>query len=430
MKQRHILNLAFIALLTMVLQSCLKDQEDSFEEPSASRLQELMTQTDGTLQNSEYGWAFDYYPSNTQKYGGYAYALQFKDGMVTARCEISGDKEETSTYKMTSNNGAVLSFDGYNSIIHYFSTPTSQLPSAFDGDFEFAIDSVSEDIVKVHGVKTQNKLVMHKLSMPGKEYIDKVLNMKEGFVPTELDGEVNGKSVHATFKFNNRQITFDQGVSIGNPEQHYMYTDKGISFYQPINLNGIMVQNLAFNENNFKLTGTSVDGETSINLQGKIPADYCHFDDFAGSYSLVYEKGNKNIDVELIPDKANNRYLMKGLNDNYDVVLNYNRTLGTLEMTSQKVGVLNGMQVWFLAWDTSNVTPATEAGMKLKWNKDKEHPVFSFITNDYGYFVTSSFALWQVTASGGNGGQVNDESWYINGEFGMKNMVSLIKKVK
>lgn len=423
MKVRNIFHIAWIAILTLLLQSCLKDQTDDFSEPSAVRLQQLMSQTDATLQNSEYGWAFDYYPNNTQKYGGYAYALQFKDGNVTARCEISGDDEETSTYKMTSDNGAVLSFDGYNSILHYFSTPSSVLPTAFDGDFEFAIDSVSDDLIKVRGVKTQNELVMHKLTMPGKEYINKVVNMKECFVPTEIDGEVNDKPVHANIKFNNRQIVFENG-----DEQHYMYTDKGISFYKPINLNGIEVKELAYNEENSKLTGQSVDGKTQINLQGKLPADYCRFEMFAGSYTLLYENGTKHIDVELVPDKDNNRYIMKGLNDKFDVVLTYNKTLGTLELNSQQVGVINGLQAWFLAWDTNYVSPSTLAGMKLKWNQDNEHPVFNFITNDYGYFTTSSFALWLITASGGNGGEVKDESWFINGEYGMENMVSLIKK--
>lgn len=430
MKLRNIFHITMIAILAMTLQSCLKEQDDCFDEPSATRLQQLMDKTDATLQNSEYGWAFDYFPSKTQKYGGYAYAFQFKNGTVNARCEISGDKEESSTYKMTSNNGAVLSFDGYNSIIHYFSTPTSQLPSAFDGDFEFAIDSVGYDMIKVHGIKTQNELLMRKLTMPGKEYIAKVINMKEGFVPTEIDGEVNGKPVHASLKFNNRQITFDQGTNGTNEEQHYLYTDKGISFYKPVCLNGIQVQELAYNEDNDELTGQSIDGKTDIKLQGKVPDDYCKFGDFAGSYTLVYDKGRKNIDVELVADKENNQYLMKGLNDKFDVVLAYNRTLGTLEMNSQRIGSIDGMQAWLLAWDTSNVTPATEAGMKLKWNQDKESPIYNFVTNDYGYFITNSFALWKINASGGNGGQVTDESWYINGEFGMKNLVSLIKKVK
>ena len=94
MKVRNIFHIAWIAILTLSLQSCLKDQTDDFSEPSAVRLQQLMSQTDATLQNSEYGWAFDYYPSSTQKYGGYAYALQFKGGNVTARCEISGDDED------------------------------------------------------------------------------------------------------------------------------------------------------------------------------------------------------------------------------------------------------------------------------------------------------------------------------------------------
>lgn len=428
MKLRHLFHLAFITVLAFMLQSCLKEQEDSFDTPSATRLQQLMEKTDATLQNSEYGWAFDYYPSSTQKYGGYAYALLFKDGKVSARCEISGDKEETSTYKMTSDNGAVLSFDGYNSILHYFSTPSSTLPSAFEGDFEFAIDSIADNLIRVRGVKTQNNLILHKLTIPGNEYIDKVLNIKEGFVPTEIEGEVNGQTVHATLKFNNRQITFDKGAGDKELEQHYMYTDKGISFYEPVNLNGINIQELTYNESNSELTGYSTDGNTNVKLQGKVPDDYCRFDDFEGFYTLIYNNGSKQIDVELIPDKTNNQYIMKGLSDKFDVVLKYNRTLGTLEMNSQKVGTINGMQAWFLAWDTSNVTPATEAGMKLKWNQDKEQPIYNFVTNDYGYFVTNSFALWQVTASGGNGGQVTDESWFINGEFGMKNLVSLIKK--
>lgn len=186
--------------------------------------------------------------------------------------------------------------------------------------------------------------------------------MKEGFVPTEINGEVNVKPVHASLKFNNRQITFNQGTSYANEEQHYMYTDKGISFYLAVSLNGILVQGLDYNEDNDELTGQSIDGKTDIKLQGKVPNDYFKFGDFAGSDTLVYDKENKTIDVELVADK--------------------------------------------------------------------EKPIYSFVTNDYGYFVINSFALWKITAAGGKGGQVTDESWYINGEFGMKNLVSLIKKIK
>ena len=62
------LNKLFIATLlafsTLAFQSCLKDQEDFFDESSSERMQAVLENTKAVLTSSDNGWIFDYYPDH------------------------------------------------------------------------------------------------------------------------------------------------------------------------------------------------------------------------------------------------------------------------------------------------------------------------------------------------------------------------------
>lgn len=92
-----------------------------FDDSSANRIEASLAQVNEVLLSAKNGWLMKYYPNANQKYGGYNLFLYFSaDGKVTAASDVAGVGERmTSLYSLKQSAGAVLSFDTYNSIIHF-----------------------------------------------------------------------------------------------------------------------------------------------------------------------------------------------------------------------------------------------------------------------------------------------------------------------
>ena len=150
MKTHKYFLIGVMAISSLALSSCLKDQEDVFDGNASERMQTYLSDAQKTLMSSENGWALDYYPDRNQSYGGFAYAIKFTGSSATVSSALLPGVSETSLYKMTTDNGPMLSFDSYNTLMHFFATPSGDNYEAYDGDFEFVIDSVASDLVKIH----------------------------------------------------------------------------------------------------------------------------------------------------------------------------------------------------------------------------------------------------------------------------------------
>lgn len=247
-----------LALPLVLCQSCLKDQEDKFDEPSAIRLQNYLTEVQDTLTNAPYGWALDYYADEERPYGGYAYGVQFTEDESAVSCELGlqGQYAITSLYSMKKDMGAVLSFDTYNSFMHFFATPSYGQYEGMKGDFEFVIDSVGDDVVKTYGKRSQNVMYWHKLNEPISSYLLKVYNNSEAFFLSSVSLSVGGENVLATIDYENRQIEFSS--STGTIATSYCFTDKGIRLYQPITINNVSIWELEYDDTNVSLTADNV----------------------------------------------------------------------------------------------------------------------------------------------------------------------------
>ena len=162
MKKIHILlGIAIMGLLT----SCLKDQEDLFDKPSAQRAEEAIAADYKVLAGAEHGWLMKYYPSPYRSYGGYNVFLKFTaDGKVTCASDIEDPSATAeSNYKIVQSAGIVLSFDTFNDIFHLFSTPDPILGAAGEGwagDYDFEFISVAADKIVLKGKKTGNYATM------------------------------------------------------------------------------------------------------------------------------------------------------------------------------------------------------------------------------------------------------------------------------
>lgn len=132
--------------------SCLFEQKEVFDKTPAERMEGYLSEYQELLESSVDGWVMEYYPDNTLAYGGYVYFLTFNEGEVTVQFQMAADvsKEITSLYKMTPDDGPILSFDTYNAYLHYFATPSSSEYQAKHGDTEFKIMGKSEDESEIY----------------------------------------------------------------------------------------------------------------------------------------------------------------------------------------------------------------------------------------------------------------------------------------
>lgn len=136
----------------LVFTSCLFEQKDIFDKTPAERMEAYLNEYQELLESSADGWIMEYYPESYMSYGGYVYFLTFNEGEVSAQFQMATDvsKPITSLYKMTPDDGPVLSFDTYNEYLHYFANPSSSEYQGKGGDTEFKIMGKSEDESEIY----------------------------------------------------------------------------------------------------------------------------------------------------------------------------------------------------------------------------------------------------------------------------------------
>lgn len=440
MKKINILTLLLIALPALLLQSCLKDQEDVFDEPASNRLQSAVLNAKKVLMSSQNGWVMDYYAGADQQYGGYAYTLKFDTTKVDVSCELVSDTVvESSYYKVTNDEGPVLTFDTYNKLMHFFATPSSSNYEAYHGDFEFVIDEVTDNLITMHGKRNGNKIYLHRLSSTSTEYLAKVNDLTSNFIISSLSGKIDTTNVVGAFDLDNHQLevayrdTADEDVTIA-----YVYTDTGIRLYKPLEIGGKKLSNFTYDTTTRMLTCTDA-GATNVSLNGIVPAGYLDYDKFAGSYILycglynpeTKKYHNDSINVTLTPSGDGSTYKLSGLSSKFDAVMTYSKSTGRFSQTSQMVGTAaNGNQVWMCAWSRASggsLTWASEAGMEIVWNGDYDNMAFTWQSNGYSDLTTDSFILWTLTSSGGSAGALTDTSWGYNNSTRYAYLTKLVK---
>lgn len=412
MKLNKTLLYVLMVLPTLLLQSCLKDQEDVFDTPSSIRMQEVLDNAKKVLTSSEEGWAFDYYPDRYLSYGGYAYTVKFDNQRVTVGSELDPSTLEVSLYKLTNDNGPVLSFDSYNTLMHYFATPSSTHYEGLDGDFEFIIMEVTDDLITLRGKRTGNTMYMRRLTKPATTYIDNVYAICDNIIFSSANGTLGTSEISCAIDVDARQIdiTYMNGGEALVGSGNFIPTETGIHFYTPVELNGATLTDLDYDIDTFTFSDKDSKGN-AIAFVGVVGEDYARYNEFEGKYNLTYDRGT--IEVTLVPDKENNRYLIQGLNENYNVVANYVKSKGYLNITSQKVADDGSLQIWLCGWslDTGgNLTWDTNCGMYLVKDLEAEG-TFNFVTNNYLDTPADSFIVWVLNGSASVG--IASAPWLI-----------------
>ena len=445
MKINKILSVFAAGAMLLSAQSCLKDQKDAFEDLSSIRLQKFVAEARDILVSSESGWIMEYYPGSGQALGGYAYHLKFTETEVEAVSELDPENSYKSLFKITTDNGAVLSFDSYNPVLHYFATPSSSEYQAKGGDFEFSISSVSKDKIGLVGKRSGNHydLYPYKSELSPNDYMKKVVAMAESMRAAIIAGNIGKTPVVGAVDFNSRRIVFTYEEKASAPEAKadepateepvadeivtvevpYMYTDTGLKAYEPTEVAGYTVDVMYYNsENNILTSG-------SVTFKGKLPEDYTSYADFTGEFVLsTTQKGFGPYNVTLTPNETGDGFIMSGLNPNFTLNVGYNKAKGRLTIIGQILGTSTGSNyVMFCPWDASSgyLTWMDGVGMEIyKDVNETEETVWRFADNGIWEDNTcNSFILYEFD---GNGKAIG--SWKNWGEYRYPSFNTLKRK--
>lgn len=251
--------LMLLAIGAMTFQSCVNEEDALFDKSSAERMNDAIADYTELLESSQNGWIMNFYPTEDGLGGGYVFTATFKNGIAGLAMEVglSSSTEEwpagtvvNSLYQVKGEQEALLSFDTYNLLWHFFSEPRGS--SSVDGyynDYEYTFKSVSEDknTIVLKGKKYGNYMELIRLTdMTGPEYIEKVLENEASFV-SRTKIKVGSKEYACTLG----DMYFDcEELDISVP---YCSTPTGVRLYTPVTIDEVTFQELTLNESTFDL---------------------------------------------------------------------------------------------------------------------------------------------------------------------------------
>ena len=439
--------LAAAVLSAFVFSACVKDEDLIFEKSASLRVKEAMDNAQKVLSSASNGWKMYYYPHPDKSYGGYMYALKFTDEQVTVWSTLV-DEPSTSLYKMTNDDGPVLSIDTDNYAFHYFATPSgstknlygeSGLYQAHKGDFEFIVMSATAEEVVLKGKRSGNKIYMYPLNEDPGAFIEKAAKNGEDIFVSSFAGTIDGKEATASLDLGGRQVTLTLAGEEDPVKAPYIVTDTGIRFYKPVTIGPYTLESLDWNNDTQSLLSPS-GAEVNVALKGQLPPGWRAYADLLGDYDLVYNDSGeayysapRTVRVSLVQDEFKKTMLMKGVNDLYDLKVNYDLSSGNIFIMGQIIGTweANGNSIyWAPCYARSNAagTGVTWSGWRstsygMKGYVDDELSeaagtnVFKFTTGPCASAAQpiTGFALIMQTPAGASGGWMSSATysdWY------------------
>lgn len=254
----------------MTATSCLMEEKELFDQTPAERMEAYLDEYRTLLASAEEGWLLQYFPEETQAYGGYTYILEFSKDSVTAYFELADKIAEpvSSLYKMTPDDGPVLTFDTYNENIHFFATPSVSEYEAKHGDYEFRIVGRNADATEIYmkGKRTNNNYTLVKFSGDPVEYLDKVNEVNVAMEAPAYRMVMNSDTTACSISGNVFEFEYNvytpEDTTVVTGTASFCYTPEGADFYAPVEINGTEYTKLVFNAENGTLA--TEDGKITV----------------------------------------------------------------------------------------------------------------------------------------------------------------------
>lgn len=393
---KKIINSILIGTAVLGLSSCsLHDDTELFGEPAAERLEESVAADKTLLESASNGWELHLWTGKDYSGGGYTYFMKFANDKVTVSGDIApADMKTTSSYDVIADQGPVLTVNTYNEIFHYLAEPSMDDDDGEQQDYEFVIMRTTNDSIYLKGKKWGNHMVMTRVaeSTSWKDEITKMQQIDESLMRTFALVEGNDTLGDVSLS-DDRMLTFSDKNGYKNIP--YYVSTTGITLAKPLEVNGKSLQELNYNADDMSLTpnGSTAQG---MKLSVLLPENYMKYGDFAGDYNMTTYWGPSKLALHLVPAGDGKTYLLKGMNDNYDLTLTYDKAAGTLSLNTQQLLDVDGNQLWLCPWnafDSGTFTWATSAGMVISRDISEKGTVLTFETNDYAGLTTDSFIL-------------------------------------
>ena len=252
-----------LGLMVATLPSCLKDDKANFSGSPAARLDEAVKVNKQILESAPNGWSLGYYAGRNYSGPGFTLTLKFKDG----KAYIMGDNKDATTvgvseYDIVKDQGVVLTFPTYNSVIHELAGASQGYPEGLQGDYEFAILEANANFIRLRGKKWKNEMILTPIkNQTQEEFIQKVFTIREGMTTNNYHfilgkdtlsaGEVNVDTRRLTAKINT--VSYDLA---------YNLTDTGLNLSSPIKIGAKEYSSFTWNEADKSFN----NGELSIRL--------------------------------------------------------------------------------------------------------------------------------------------------------------------
>ncbi len=417
MKIKSFLRISLAAALIWGATACQKEVDRVFEDTSAVRMKESLADISEVLTSSEHGWYLEYLLNERLSgatTGGYSMLVKFDGKKVTAWGDAEGSAEPvTSLYKLTTDDGPILSFDSYNRVLHYFSTPSGTGTNAIGqsghyqglgGDFEFMVLKATPDTVLLQGKRGGVEMLMLPLDKEPSEAIANIINTGRDMYVSSFVSEEDMMKVELDLdkRYFSMYVNAGAGdVLIG--EVPFLFTENGIRLpYIPdgsfvdmdLELDPAMLKEVekSYNENR-DLTWNSEDrsltsGETVFH--GIMPEGWLSYEELAGDYTLSFDNSDpyKTVDIKLVPNVYRKSYYLTGLNPLITLEVEYNLASGSLALMGQTIGEEGNYVVWWSPWSRiggGSLWFSTSYGMKTVLNKesyeaDPEHFTLDWVT--------------------------------------------------
>lgn len=387
------------------MQSCLHDEDEVFDTSADQRLQQAVSTNREVLESAQNGWVMHYYTGRNYTGGGYSLLMKFKDGKAQIASDNTGSEVATSSYTITKEQGPVLAFDTYNTVMHSFSAVSISDVDGDQGDDEFIIQKISQDkdTIWVEGHKWGNKMEMTRLpeGTSWQNYLNSLSKIKDDMWYSYK--VMNGQDSLAQVMLNpdTRRITVTNGTTTYSSP--YYVTPTGIGFPNQVILGKNKTKKLTWSATDSLMT---VDG-SSEQLRFFAPEGWHPIDYYAHNWRFYYN--NWKGDLKLFCKKISGTKIegsfiwTDGLT--YKVILTYNKAYGSLSWLVQDMedpsGTYDHLQLMAIYTDPSSrseyITWAPGVGLEWKLSNG------SFVLADNGKLggaTVSGFVIDGVDASG------------------------------
>jgi hypothetical protein len=234
----------YIIAASLVFYGCSKKNDHAFDKSADERLNATLAADSAALVGATYGWKGLIYPAGL-KGGVVGFYFKFS---ASNRVEMFSDFDSTSavtpmtaSYRLKALQQPALLFDTY-SYVHVLSDPDASVNGGIYGaglgsDFEFAIDSIKGDTVKLTGRFNGSKAMLIKATQQeaqnyyDKKYGNRLFNNISKYITYFKRLVVGSTQYEIQVNQSTRTITFtwvDDGGNIHSVTTGYYYSTDGI----------------------------------------------------------------------------------------------------------------------------------------------------------------------------------------------------------